>query len=42
LLFATGPVVYGASLIADQIRNPEKFQKCMDVMGFNCVNNCAK
>ena len=42
LLLTTGPIGYGIGLIIDQVRIPEKFQKCMEVMGFNCANNCAR
>jgi ankyrin repeat protein len=42
LLFATGPIGYGVGLLVDQVRVPGNFQKCMEVMGFNCSNSCAK
>jgi hypothetical protein len=37
LLFAGGPIGYGAGLLYDQATVPDKFQKCMEAMGFNCT-----
>lgn len=42
LLLATGPIGYGVGLMVDQVRVPGNFQDCMEVMGFNCLNNCAR
>jgi ankyrin repeat protein len=40
LLFAAGPVGYGAGLLLDAVTTPGRFQQCMGKMGFECVNNC--
>jgi ankyrin repeat protein len=42
LLFATGPVGYGAGLLFDAATTQGKFQKCMEKMGFTCIKNCLK
>jgi hypothetical protein len=42
LLFGTGPIGYGAALAIDAVTTQGKFQRCMEKMGFKCVNNCAK
>lgn len=42
LLMSTGPIGYGLGLAADSITVKGKFQKCMEKMGFQCINNCSK
>lgn len=42
LLAVAGPIAYGASLAFDAATVPGKFQKCMEKMGFKCVNNCSR
>lgn len=42
LLLAAGPVGYGVGLLVDKVRVPGKFQQCMEVMGFKCLNNSAQ
>jgi ankyrin repeat protein len=42
LLFATGGVGYGIGLAADAVTIKGKFQKCMEKMGFECINNCSR
>lgn len=37
LLFALGPVGWGASAVMDQVRISRNFDKCMKVMGFDCA-----
>jgi hypothetical protein len=42
LLAVTGPIGYGAALAFDAATVPDKFQKCMNKMGFQCLKNCSK
>lgn len=42
VLLATGPIGYAASLAFDAATVPGKFQRCMEKMGFKCVNNCSR
>lgn len=41
-LLVGGPLAYGASLAFDKVQYEQKFQVCMDKMGFKCLNNCNK
>jgi len=42
LLMAGGPIGYGIGWAVDKVRIPGKFQQCMEVMGFKCLNNNAQ
>lgn len=42
LLFATGPIGYGAGLAYDAATVPGKFRQCMEKMGFKCSSTSSK
>jgi hypothetical protein len=42
LLAVAGPIAYGASLAFDAATVPGKFQRCMEKMGFKCVNKRSR